>query len=99
MTTPARMKEYRDISLDAIGSYLADVPGMAAEWDDLDSGEQASLAIEWDDLVKRLEALNADRAAGELTAKQERRHDAILSELEGVSKALQRIDFPVPAFP
>lgn len=99
MTTPARMKEYRDISLDAIGSYLADVPGMATEWDDLDSGEQASLALEWDDLVNRLEALNADRAAGELTAGQERRYNAILTELDGVSKVLQHLEFPVPAFP
>lgn len=90
------MKEYRDISLDAIGSYLADVPEMAAEWDDLDSGEQASLAIEWEDLMNRWEALNADRAAGELTAGQERRYEEIAAELEGVSETLHPIDFPVP---
>lgn len=82
--------------LDILEAEIADLPGLAAEWQEESPLNQASTRWDWWDLMGRLEAISeADRGGG-LSPDEAERFRALVGAIRRLAPVLERLDLPVP---
>jgi hypothetical protein len=103
MATPTSIDPRIDTGLESLRLMLGDLPEVAEEWNQLDDGERAHWSLDWDQLMgSHLRLLEERFRAGQMTAAQQQRYRAVLSELKGALPLIERLDLyrpPVPLEP
>jgi hypothetical protein len=87
-----------EIGLEALRLMIADLPEVAAEWDELSDGERASWSLDWDQLMgSYLYLLDKYYRSQQLTPDQQVRYCTILRRLRESMALIDELQlFPPP---
>ena len=98
MATTTELTRYIDASLWAIGAEADFLPELAEDWE-ADPINRATWENEWDVLFMRLSDLDDVYRAGEMTAEQQERYQALRTRLRGLLPLFEQLRLPLPSIP
>jgi hypothetical protein len=75
---------------------LADLEGIAREWDRLPEGERVSWSLDWSNEMSGLERVATDALSGLLTPSQERAYRALVQRLAKARPLLMTLGLYLP---
>ena len=89
-----------DVELQSLRLMLDDLPGVAAEWEQLADGERVGWSLDWDQLMGVLTTvLEPCYRTGEMTSGQRTRYEAILRNLRETLPTIRRVKLCTPNVP
>ncbi len=98
MDAPTLIAYRIEIWLESIRLMLGDLPEIADEWPQLQSGERASLSLDWDQLMgSSLIELDEYYNSDHMTPEQRARYRDLLGKLHDALPIIERIDFMRPS--
>ena len=99
MVTATEQRQRVVRALKSVDAALRDLPGLAAEWDSLDDGEQMAWALQWSNEMARLERLSRDAAEGALTVGQHERFRQLVKLAADLAPTMSQLWLYRPRLP
>ncbi len=98
MAAPTIVTSRVERSLNALLAEVRELPGVAADWDNLSDGERAAIALDWDHLIADyLTELEGFRRSAAMTAEQETRYHELVRHLHEAQPLFRRLGLqPIP---
>jgi hypothetical protein len=96
MATQATANQRIDIRLSAIAAEIDSLPSIEADWSSMPDDHQAAFLLEWDESMARLEGLDREFRANQMTPAQQFHYSALLRKLGEVTPAIKRLGLPGP---
>ena len=86
-------------SLETAELMLADLPGVADEWEQLDDGERTGWSLDWGNEMSGLKRIARYASEGLLQAEQQERYRRLLQKLNDALPIIDRLDLRRPPMP
>ncbi len=99
MATITEVQQRASTNLKTIELMLADLPEIAAEWDEIDSMEREGWSLDWGNEMAGVRLLAEYAAEGILDADQQARYQQLLGKLRQALPTIDRLSIRRPMIP